>query len=105
MRLSLLPISLCLTLGAGGAFADAYQAGIDGCEGAIAKRVGVEPNALIAHLAKIRTSGHYRDLDFTVATRGAADQQLTFACRVKMNGEVMSLDTDEATLAAAVARQ
>ena len=105
MRISLLPLSVCLALGAAGAYADSsYQAGIDGCEGAIAKRIGVEPTALTTHLAKIRSSGHYRDLQFNVASPGAA-QQLSFACRVKMNGEVISLDTDEGALAAAVARQ
>jgi hypothetical protein len=105
MRPSILPISFCLAVGAAGAHADAYQAGISGCEGAIAKRVGVEPTALVTHLQKIRSSGHYRDLEFNVATRDDDAQQLTFACRVRMNGEVMALDTDEHALADAVARQ
>ena len=85
--------------------ADSYTASIQGCQNAIAERLGIPADQAAFSVKKIQSSARYRDFNFRVsASEGATPvDQLKVSCRAKNDGEVLAVNYDEGALPAAVA--
>jgi hypothetical protein len=85
--------------------ADAYSASIQGCQNAIAERLGLSATDAAFSVKKIQSLPHYKDFNFSVSSADATSpiQQLPVSCRAKQDGEVLAVKFDESVLPAAVA--
>ncbi len=80
--------------------ADSYTASIQGCQKAIAERLGMTTADTSFSVKKIKSSPHYKDFNFSVSSSDAASQiqQMPVSCRAKKDGEVLAVNYDEAAL-------
>lgn len=85
--------------------ADAYSASIQGCQNAIAERLGLSATDAAFSVKKIQSAPHYKDFNFSVSSADATSpiQQLPVSCRAKQDGQVLAVKYDESALPAAVA--
>jgi hypothetical protein len=106
MRSLLIPGTLALLLGATTVQAsDEYRASIEGCEAAIAARLGMDAGDLRTRFEGVDSSARYRDLEFSVSALDAANpaQGLEVNCRARRNGDVIAVTFDASTVPEAVA--
>jgi hypothetical protein len=106
MRSLLIPGTLALLLGATTVQAsDEYRASIEGCEAAIAARLGMSADDLRTRLEGVDSSARYRDLEFSVSALDAANpaQGLAVNCRARRSGDVLAVTFDASTVPDAVA--